>query len=91
MCFSNVCFSTVLFSRKWELPAYISSDEDEPDVCVLCSDPKNDPVQFGKLLSIGPYKVHQFCCVSSMWIHKIRLFKSDLFMDFHKSFFIRSC
>lgn len=52
-----------------ELPAY-NSDDEETEKCVLCKESRDDPINFGKMISVGIYKLHLFCCVSLYLIRK---------------------
>lgn len=61
----------IYFRPKEDLPVYTSDNEDEVDVCSLCKESIDDPINYGKFINIGKYRVHYLCCVSIFCAIKI--------------------
>lgn len=77
------------YSRSRDaVPAY-NSDDEEVDQCAFCKESIDDPINYGKLFSVGKFKVHLFCCVSIFCINLIHLLKTCSFFNyFFRNFFI---
>lgn len=61
-----------IFSFSDELELYNSIEED--DACVLCGHSDDDPIKFGKKMTIDDITVHHFCAVSltiAKFVYKI--------------------
>lgn len=51
------------FSDCDELQLYNSIEEDD-DSCILCGESDDDPIEFGKKVTVDDITVHHFCLVS---------------------------
>lgn len=58
-----------------------TSDDEDCDICVLCKESIDDPIEFGQMISVGKFKVHLFCCVSQN-IFPLFLYRTNIFRIF---------